>query len=122
MSLKKTRLAKGDLVIIVVCIALALIMLGFYRWQSWHAVGGDVLVITHTKSGEEQIYDLKKDLQFEVEGELGISVVEIRDGEARFVSAPCPDQLCVNVFGWISKDSHLSFCLPNQVLLEIEER
>ncbi|NLL47980.1 MAG: NusG domain II-containing protein [Firmicutes bacterium] len=113
-------MAKGDLVVIVICIAVALITLGYYRWQTSHAEEGDVLVVRHTGLGEEEIYTLKRDGQFEVEGELGVAIVEVQGGKARFVSAPCPDQLCVNVFGWISKDSHLSFCLPNQVLLEIK--
>mgnify|MGYP003771531653 CR=1 FL=1 len=96
-------------------------MLGFYNWQSQHSLEGDLLVVTNTSTDVERTYPMGKDAQFEVKGELGTSIIEVHDGKARFVSSPCPDQLCIHVFGWISKENELSFCLPNQVLLEIRE-
>ncbi len=78
-------------------------------------------MVTDTAAQVEMTYDLRKDTQFEVEGALGISTIQIKDGKARFVDSPCPDKLCVNFFGWIESEVELSFCLPNQVLLGVRE-
>jgi hypothetical protein len=56
-----------------------------------------------------------------VKGPLGLTQIEVRGGRARVVASPCPDQLCVN-FGWRSREGQFAACLPNRVLLVVEER
>lgn len=112
---------KGDFIIICVFLVLGLTLFGFSRWQSLNAIEGTVLVVTDTSTQAEMTYDLREDNLFEVEGVIGISIIEIKDGKARFLDSPCPDKLCVNFFGWIESEVELSFCLPNQILLEVRE-
>lgn len=70
---------------------------------------------------KEFIYDLSKDGVYEIEGIIGDSIIEIKDGEAFFVDSPCPNKTCVqshavkNGGDWIA-------CLPNQVFLHIEAK
>jgi hypothetical protein len=54
-----------------------------------------------------------------VKGPLGDSVIEIREGQARFLSSPCINQTCVAA-GHIHRQGQWTVCLPNKVFLYIE--
>ncbi len=67
---------------------------------------------------------LYHDRTVEVSGPLGESILEIRDGRARFVDSPCPGKLCVQA-GWLAESGATTACLPNRVILHLnggEER
>jgi hypothetical protein len=57
--------------------------------------------------------------RFTVEGILGESVLEVRDGRVRFVDSPCPGRYCIHT-GWISLTGQVAACLPNGVVVEVE--
>jgi hypothetical protein len=65
------------------------------------------------------VYPLAASERLAVQGPLGETLVEIKDGEARIVSSPCPNQLCVMAGPIHAKGQWLS-CLPNQVIVHIE--
>lgn len=81
-------------------------------------------VYTLTGSGRKLVkaYNLSKEKKelYNYEGPLGITVVEIDGLRARVKSSPCPDQVCVQ-FGWLSLPNDFSACLPNAMLLVIED-
>jgi hypothetical protein len=54
-----------------------------------------------------------------VKGPLGDTVIEIRDGRARFLSSPCINQTCVAA-GHLHRQGQWTACLPNKVFLYIE--
>lgn len=118
---KNSRMRRGDVLILTLVLIAGLLLLGFSYWQSQNSIQGATLVVKNTATDTRQVYPLGKDARFTVEGVLGDSTIEIQDGKARFVSSPCPDQICIHVFGWIEKEYQLSFCLPNQILLEVQE-
>lgn len=62
---------------------------------------------------------LSHNQNFTVEGALGLSELEIRDGKVRFVSSPCRNQVCVH-HGWASHSGELLACLPNRIALVLE--
>lgn len=49
-------------------------------------------------------------------GPLGVTMAEIRNGRARVVSSPCPNQLCVRR-GWTDGSGRPLVCAPNRVLI-----
>lgn len=53
-----------------------------------------------------------------VPGPLGVTQVEIRDGEVRVARDPGPRQICVNQ-GWLSRPGQVALCLPNRVSIEV---
>ncbi|MCK5511424.1 MAG: NusG domain II-containing protein [Thermodesulfovibrionia bacterium] len=57
---------------------------------------------------------LDKDRVVKVTGPLGESFVEIKNGMARMMSAPCPQQICVHQ-GWINRGAIA--CLPNKIIV-----
>ncbi len=116
------KLRKGDkiiigLVLVLGVIALAAVKIGFNRPYQ-----GKYVVITNLADGSVRKLPLEAEAQsVEVKGVLGHSKVEVEDGMARIARSPCPDQICVHVFGWISRDGEISVCLPNGVMLQIED-
>ena len=57
----------------------------------------------------------------QVEGPLGITVVEVEGARAHVVSSPCPDKICVRM-GWLERAGDYSACLPNKVLVEVGDK
>ncbi len=54
-----------------------------------------------------------------IEGPLGVTTIEIAEGKARVLDAPCPHQLCVKT-GAILKAGAMVVCVPNRVVVRIE--
>jgi len=54
----------------------------------------------------------------EIQGPLGTSVIEIDPTGARFISSPCPHEVCVRS-GHLSHPGACSACVPNGVILII---
>lgn len=64
----------------------------------------------------EYEYSAKADGIYKVQGALGITTFEIKDGKIRIIDSPCPNKICVHQ-GW---DSPL-VCLPNNVIISLED-
>ena len=58
--------------------------------------------------------------RYNFEGPLGVTVVEVDGLRVRVLSSPCPDQVCVQ-FGWLSQVNDFSACLPNAMMVLIED-
>ncbi len=61
---------------------------------------------------------LSRNLQIEVPGPLGISVITIEKRKARISSDPSPRQYCVRQ-GWLQQAGEIAICLPNEVSVEL---
>lgn len=59
---------------------------------------------------------LDEDRTVEVNGPVGITRVEVKDGKIRITDSPCPNKLCVRQ-GWIERGAII--CLPNRVVVTI---
>ncbi len=71
--------------------------------------------------GREWVYPLGSDRTVTVSGPLGDTVVEIRDGQARVLSSPCAEKICVRS-GAIARPGQWIACLPNRVILDVQGR
>ena len=81
---------------------------------------GDLADKAIIRSGGKIIREapLSRDLQIEVPGPLGISVISIKQRKARITSDPSPRQYCVRQ-GWLQQAGEIALCLPNQVSVEL---
>ena len=59
--------------------------------------------------------------EFIVEGPAGSNTVRVEPGRICVSQADCPDQVCVHQ-GWISTGAAPVVCLPNRLVIRIEER
>lgn len=55
----------------------------------------------------------------DLEGPLGLTRLEIRDGRARILASPCPTKACIGM-GAIACRGELLACVPNQLLVRID--
>lgn len=65
------------------------------------------------------IYPLDEDRTVRIQGKLGESAVEIKEGQVRFFSSPCKDKLC-ELKGWLGENNDWAACLPNGVMLIVQ--
>lgn len=66
-------------------------------------------------AGVKYEYSASKNGTYTVEGELGPTTFEIKDGRVRIVDSPCPNKTCV-AQGWHNP----LVCLPNKVMITVE--
>jgi len=61
-------------------------------------------------------YSLKEDGVRKVQGPLGETVIEIRNGRARIVDSPCVNKICIR-----QGFAHPLVCLPNKIIVDVED-
>ena len=120
-NMKKTT--RNDLILIGVLLAAALfVYAGMRIWQEKSTQQGVAVV---TVDGEIYgTYPLDEDVTVKIlpEGEnakASYNMLVIRDGEAQVTEASCPDGICV-AHRAISKNKESIVCLPNKVIVRIE--
>lgn len=64
-------------------------------------------------------YQLDKNKELKIKGNLGKSTIKIEDGFVFFENSPCPNKLCVQSSA-ITKNGEWIACLPNGVFVRIE--
>lgn len=106
------RLADGiSLVMVILLVATAY----YLFWGSSHGEGYAVVKVA---GKEQQSVNLAHDDQLTIEGVIGRSLLEVRDGRIRFHTSPCQGQHCVHS-GWVEKSGEVVACLPNQISVAI---
>ncbi|MBI2382646.1 MAG: NusG domain II-containing protein [Gammaproteobacteria bacterium] len=72
------------------------------------------------RSGREVVarYPLDRDRRVDVQGRLGVSVLDIRDGRVRFIASPCRNKVCIHA-GWLRHSGEAAACLPNRVSVSL---
>ncbi len=62
---------------------------------------------------------LDQDQRVELEGPLGITVLQIENGAARIISSPCARKVCMSM-GRAEHSGDLIACVPNQLVIRVE--
>lgn len=84
-------------------------------WQT--PAAGAVVRIRHDHHIVEEL-SLQEARTVHIAGQLGDTVVEIKDQQVRFVSSPCPNKVCI-LHGWFNLQGEVMACVPNDVIVEI---
>ncbi len=64
--------------------------------------------------GTHYEFSLSKDGKYSVNGILGKTMIEIKDGKARIIASPCPNKTCIS-----SGYQTTLICLPNKVIATV---
>lgn len=72
-----------------------------------------------TSSAAEYVYPLDADGRHSIPGDIGDSVIAIKDGAAYFEDSPCPNKTCATCAP-ISHNGEWIACLPNQIFIRVE--
>ncbi|MGM0409663.1 MAG: NusG domain II-containing protein [Bacillota bacterium] len=112
-----------DWILIIVILLLGTSILLFPFWRSGNennenqhifiSVDGEVV----EKIPIEETID--ESHLFEVEGPIGTSVIEAKDGRVRMKSSPCHEKICENA-GWIERAGPTIICVPNEISIWIK--
>lgn len=102
---------------LIIAVVLAIGILGIYTKYKKNKSEKARYLIIQTSEGEKLEFDLKCDTILFINGRLGISVIEISNNSARFLSSPCPNKLCVK-HGSIENCNDQLICIPNGVLIK----
>lgn len=104
----------GDALVLLLCVLLIPISVMAVKQNPAKATA---VKITSSDS-TPRTYPLHPDRTLNIEGRLGISVIEIVDGSARFAASPCAGQQCV-LSGWHRHSGDGMACLPNRVAMTL---
>jgi len=61
---------------------------------------------------------LSENREIVVDGPLGHSHIEVKDGKVRMLDSPCPLKICVKT-GYIDGPNDMIVCLPNRIIVNI---
>lgn len=108
------RLSQSDKVVVIFSVVLVASLYWFF-WQG-NDTAQEVEVLVDGK--KTHILDLFENKRVTIQGSLGESIIEIKDGQARFLSSPCNTSFCVRS-GWQDHGGDFVACLPNGVSLHL---
>jgi hypothetical protein len=83
-------------------------------------VNSEVIIKIHAQ--EKKVsweYPLRSDVTLAVEGPLGETIIEMKDGSARIIASPCENKTCISM-GAVDRAGQFAACLPNRVIVTIE--
>lgn len=100
---------------LIITLSSFLIVLSMFMW--WDLPDGKYIEI---EKGQSTLgtYSINQDRIILVDGQIGQSQIEIKNGKARIKKSPCRKQYCVHQ-GWVNKKNQMVVCLPNYVTLFI---
>lgn len=114
---KKT--GKNDITVVLAILAVALVVYGiFYLYQRQNT--HEAVAVVTVDGKEYGRYPLSKSVTEKIQLPDGdYNMLEICAGKADVTKASCPDRICVN-HRPISKNGQTIVCLPNELVVEIQ--
>lgn len=112
----QTKLKKGDVMIVVLCLCTALILFVLPLLRA--STPSAVLVVSY-RDGNEQTYSLASDQTLTLQHHGHTLTVVIKDGAVHVSESDCPDGLCRA--GRISRDGETLVCLPAGIVLTVQD-
>lgn len=110
----RTWLTAADAILLLIAAGL----IGWSYVALWTPESAALEVEIWSRGERVQTVSLAENRRIEVAGALGISLIEIKDAQVRFVDSPCNNKLCVRS-GWHQHAGETTACLPNQVSVRI---
>ena len=110
------KITKLDLIIIFLFLFLILIAI---KIQFFTETKNKKKLYIYT-SKEKYYFNMNKDKIIEIQGDIGITKIEIKDNKFKFIDSACQNKLCINL-GWVGINNFSVVCLPNKVSAYIME-
>lgn len=86
-----------------------------------HKDDGVKVVIKHQDKVVER-FDPSVDAIYHIQGSYGTLDVEVKDGKWHVTNEQCPNHICAKM-GWVGIDDSIPIvCLPNEVIVQVEEK
>ena len=91
-----------------------LLLLPWLFWYFWQPVTRAMQADIHVNGQFHQRVSLQENQTLIIHGELGDSILQIKDGKIRFKDSPCTIKRCVHS-GWLKQSGEFTACIPNKV-------
>lgn len=108
------KLTAGDRLLLVLAVLSLGVLYAVYWGQSVYGNQAEIAIAGKHWSS----IDLYQDRIIDVEGKLGVSRLEVKDGKIRFISSPCDTKQCIHQ-GWIHQSGEIVACVPNTISVRI---
>ena len=108
---KKVFFRKKDLIIVAV-IFLAVFLADFFQEN---VLGSKAEIIYNGEVIETLTLNKDIAISYDVHPKI---VLEVLNGQIRFLASDCPDKICVNT-GFISYEGESAACLPNKFIVRV---
>ena len=102
------KILPADIAVLVLVIALSV----FFTRNNASKTGDKVSAVADKVRYE---YSAQKNGIYTIQGTLGATTFEVKNGKIRILDSPCPEKKCV-AQGWASP----LVCLPNGVIITLE--
>lgn len=112
------KMKRCEKIVIIVLLIISLFGFLFIRLNK-----SDVknVVVKDTNNNILLTFNLYEDNYYELKGKYGLFHIEVKNGKCRAIDVDCPNQICVHT-GFISEDNPLPIiCLPNGIVVQIDE-
>lgn len=96
----------------------AVILIGALYAALWPSESAPLEVEIWSRGERIETLPLAEDRELDIHGALGVSHIEIKQAQVRFVSSPCSNKVCIHG-GWLKQSGETLACLPNQVSVRI---
>ena len=99
-------------------VATAVVLIGGLYWQFWGnaSISEAAEILVDGKPVVEAPLDI--DQTYTVNGPLGPSEIQVRNGRIRFVHSPCTGKVCIHS-GWLKQSGEFAACLPNHISISL---
>ena len=116
----RNKINKYDIALIAAIVAVNVLILIYGAFHT--ADKGKKIAYVYSDNRLVGEYTLTEDYEteFKVEVDSGYNIVHIQDGSVWIQDATCPDKVCLHQ-GKISKDGEIIVCLPNRLMIQIED-
>ncbi len=108
------QITRADKILIACLFALNIVL--FARMDFSQRKGSWVVIEVDHKEVER--LSLTENRIVHVNGPIGETEVEIKDGKARVLKSPCSRKLCIKS-GYIQYADRFAACLPNRVIVRV---
>jgi hypothetical protein len=102
----------------IIAIILSVMVTAGCAWAAAASTGAGADSLTVSADGKTYVYPMGRDADISFRGPLGETRVMIGGGEARIVSSPCDNKLCVSA-GALDEGGEWAACLPNKIMIRV---
>ena len=96
----------------------AVALIGALYATLWSAEPAALEVEIWSRGERIETLPLAEDRELDIPGALGVSHIEVKQAQVRFVTSPCSNKVCIHG-GWLKHAGETLACLPNQVSVRI---
>ncbi len=118
LTLSKELLKPADILIMISAGLLSIWLYSFFWFDNNQQGKADTLLVQFAENLPQE-YPLNQARLIKIQGHIGPSLIEIKQGKARFIHSACRNKFCV-FHGWLSVSGDTSACLPNRISITLK--